>query len=492
MKGGIRLDKEKETEFNSAYDLYADMLYKIAFLHTADKDESEDILQEVFIKLLYKSPSFKSSEHKKAWLIKTTVNQCKDFLKSSRRKVLPLNDEILGDEPFDERKLDVRNKLLKLDAKYKTVLFLYYYEDYTVEMIATTLSLSKSNVKMRLKRGRELLKNELEEYSNDEKKIIKEAIDDIKPDVYMKTRLQAKIEEPKRKSAKSLLKPVLSCTLALAVLMGVGSYGMTRDKMPATTQASSAKISDHSFNIVAYAQDNGKVEERATLSNDVLSFPSYKLRVEKVNGDVQISYDNSVGFNIDKNANIKKVTFESEKGYFQFTNHDLYFSQMKKGNYYVDIELTKDEQDKYASSLEDAKENEVKAIYNEIAKSRDLSKYFGTNSQNTGLYSFSSGTRKDKQVITLTNKKLHDEIFKYDRKITVNADDLQKELNENALWYDNENATDTLLKNPDIPFEKLEGDTITVTAEFKDGQQATKKIKTSFNSKGELQLQYVK
>ena len=84
-------------------------------------------------------------------------------------------------------------------------------------------------------------------------------------------------------------------------------------------------------------------------------------------------------------------------------------------------------------------------------------------------------------MITLTNKKLHDEIFKYDRKITVNADDLQKELNENALWYDNENAT-----------EKLEGDTITVTAEFKDGQQATKKIKTSFNSKGELQLQYVK
>ena len=59
MKGGIRLDKEKETEFNSAYDLYADMLYKIAFLHTADKDESEDILQEVFIKLMYKSPTFK-------------------------------------------------------------------------------------------------------------------------------------------------------------------------------------------------------------------------------------------------------------------------------------------------------------------------------------------------------------------------------------------------------------------------------------------------
>ena len=95
-------------------------------------------------------------------------------------------------------------------------------------------------------------------------------------------------------------------------------------------------------------------------------------------------------------------------------------------------------------------------------------------------------------MITLTNKKLEDEIFKYDKKITVSVDDLQKELNENSLWYDNQNAIDTLLRNPDMPFEKLEGDTITVTAEFKDGQQATKKIKTSFNSKGELQLQYVK
>lgn len=326
----------------------------------------------------------------------------------------------------------------------------------------------------------------------DKKKIIKEAIDDIKPDAYMKTRLMAKIEEPKKKSRKNILKPIVSCTLALAVLAGVGTYGMTREKVPTTTQTSTAKALNHNFNIVAYAQEDGEVKEKATLSNDIISFPSYKLKVENVNGDVQISYSNTMGFKIDKNANIEKVTFESEKGYFEFTDYDLWFSQIKNGNYYVDIELTKDEQDKYLSTLEESHENEVKAIYNEIAKSRDLSKYFGDKSQNTDLYSFAYGTRKDKPVITLTNKKLHDKIFKRDRKITVNADGLQKELNENALWYDSENATDTLLKNPDMPFEKLEGDTITVTAEFKDGQQATKKIKTLFNSKGELQLQYVK
>lgn len=67
---GNKVGQRKEMEFNSAYDLYADMLYKIAFLHTADKDESEDILQEVFIKLLYKSPTFKSNEHKKRGLSK--------------------------------------------------------------------------------------------------------------------------------------------------------------------------------------------------------------------------------------------------------------------------------------------------------------------------------------------------------------------------------------------------------------------------------------
>ncbi len=326
----------------------------------------------------------------------------------------------------------------------------------------------------------------------DEKKIIKEAIDDIKPDAYMKTRLMAKIDEPKKKLRKNILKPIVSCALALAVLAGVGTYGMTRDKTPTTTQTSTAKSSSYNFNIVAYAQEDDKVKEKATLSNDIISLPLYKIKVEKVNGDVQVSYDNIVGFNIDKNANIKKVTFESEKGYFQFINQDLYFSQMKSGNYYVDIELTKEEQDKYVSTLEDANEGEVKAIYNEIAKSRDLSKYFGDKSQNIELYSIAYGTRKDKTVLILTNKKLHDEIFKYDRKITVNVDDLQKEMNENSLSYDNQNAIETFLRNPDMPFEKLEGDTITVTAEFKDGQQATKKIKTSFNSKGELQLQYVK
>ena len=486
------MDKEKENEFNTAYDLYADMLYKIAYLHTADKDESEDILQEVFIKLLYKSPSFKDSEHKKAWLIKTTTNQCKDFLKSSRRKTLPLNDEILGEEIFDDKKLDVRNKLLKLDSKYKTVLYLFYYEDYTVEMIANTLSLSKSNVKMRLKRGRELLKNELEEYSNDEKKIIKEAIDDIKPDVYMKTRLQAKIEEPKRKSAKSFLKPALSCTLALAVLAGVGTYGMTRDNTPVTSQTSNAKLSSHSFNIVAYAQDeNGNKSKNITLENDDIStIENFYIKVNtESDGNLAVETSSKSGFGINAD-NVSEATFESENGTFNYFDIPLQNKLIDEGKYYVEIPLTDEENKLY----HDKYENKDREFYNYLAKYKDLSKYFNGKSQNAedyGIYYSDKNDYKNENQLLLASKKYYFKLLNSDcKKLTAktyrNGDKIQ-----DVIYYAN-GASNALLKNPDLKYEDLPSDTITITVKFKDGQKVTKKIKTSFNSKGQLQLQYVK
>lgn len=97
----------------------------------------------------------------------------------------------------------------------------------------------------------------------------------------MKTRLQAKIEEPKRKSAKSFLKPALSCTLALAVLAGVGTYGMTRDNTPVTSQTSNVKLSSHSFNIVAYAQDeNGNKSKILHLK--MMIFQQSKIFISKL------------------------------------------------------------------------------------------------------------------------------------------------------------------------------------------------------------------
>ena len=214
----------------------------------------------------------------------------------------------------------------------------------------------------------------------DEKKIIKAAIDDIKPDVYMKTRLQAKIEEPKRKSAKSFLKPALSCTLALAVLAGVGTYGMTRDNSPVTSQTSNAKLSSHSFNIVAYAQDkNGNKSKNITLENDDIStIENFYIKVNtESDGNLAVETSSESGFGINAD-NVSEATFESENGTFNYFDIPLQNKLIDEGKYYVEIPLTDEENKLY----HDKYENKDREFYNYLAKHKDLSKYFNGKSQN--------------------------------------------------------------------------------------------------------------
>ena len=157
-----------EEKFNIAYDKYSDMLYRIAYMYTGSSQESEDIVQEVFIKLLNKKSSFKDGNHEKAWLMRVATNKCKDYLKSSRHSNVPLNDEILwGKGCDDDKKLDVQAGIISLEDKYKTIIYLYYYEDCSINEIASILKLSKSAVKMRLSRAREQLKSVLEEYCDE-------------------------------------------------------------------------------------------------------------------------------------------------------------------------------------------------------------------------------------------------------------------------------------------------------------------------------------
>lgn len=153
--------------FREKYEKYSKLLFRIAFLHLGNTHDAEDVLQNVFIKLLYHSPDFKDDEHETAWLIRVTQNHCKNVLKSSSyKKNCELNDEITADSVSDIAKaLDISMKIKALPANYKTAIFLYYYEDLTTEEISKILKISRSAVKMRLKRGRELLKSELEEYA---------------------------------------------------------------------------------------------------------------------------------------------------------------------------------------------------------------------------------------------------------------------------------------------------------------------------------------
>lgn len=160
------MNKENaEKEFEIKYNLYGEMLYKIAFLYLANSHDAEDVLQDIFIKLLYSSPDFKDNEHEKAWLIRTIQNKCKDMLKSSSRKNIAIDDcVLLSSEENNDTRIDVITKIINLPVKYKASVILYYYYDYSVDDIAKILKITNSAVKMRLKRSREILKIELEDY----------------------------------------------------------------------------------------------------------------------------------------------------------------------------------------------------------------------------------------------------------------------------------------------------------------------------------------
>ena len=145
------------------YDSYAAMLYKIAFTYFANADDSEDAVQEVFVKYLKKAPSFQDEQHERAWLIRVTQRQCLDMLKAPSRLHTALDDEtLLAHEEDRELKLAVLHRLNALPPKYKTAVVLHYYYGYTVREIAQILKISQSAVKMRLKRSREQLQLEWE------------------------------------------------------------------------------------------------------------------------------------------------------------------------------------------------------------------------------------------------------------------------------------------------------------------------------------------
>ena len=159
---------DKNKEFKTAYDNYGEMLYRIAYVYLANQDDVEDVLQDVFVSFLTNNSKFKSEEHKKAWLIRTTQNKCINLLKSASRKNTNIEDiQLQSFESDNDLHIDILKQIIALDKKYKTVVILYYYNDYSVSEIAQILKISKSAVKMRLKRSRELLKIKLEDYENE-------------------------------------------------------------------------------------------------------------------------------------------------------------------------------------------------------------------------------------------------------------------------------------------------------------------------------------
>ncbi|MBE6754720.1 MAG: RNA polymerase sigma factor [Ruminococcaceae bacterium] len=146
---------------------YSKTLYRIAFTTLRSIPDSEDIVQEVFLRLLKTRPQFASREHEKAWLIRVAVNLSRNRLRHSSRSELPLElcpesvNELVQDD-FAERDGSLLQAVLALPEKYRTIIHLYYYEDYTIGQIAQILAIPSATVGTRLARGRAMLRKMLE------------------------------------------------------------------------------------------------------------------------------------------------------------------------------------------------------------------------------------------------------------------------------------------------------------------------------------------
>ena len=148
--------------------LYANMVYRIAFSYTGKRDEADDIFQEVFIRYINYDKPFTSEEHRKAWLIRVTVNCSKSLFRSFwKRNIKPVEEVDEKETTFEmQEETDLYLALMKLPKKYRTVIHLYYYEDLSTKDISRILQENESTIRSRLKRGREKLKEYLREEWN--------------------------------------------------------------------------------------------------------------------------------------------------------------------------------------------------------------------------------------------------------------------------------------------------------------------------------------
>ena len=148
-----------------AYDLYGAQLYRVAYSLLQSRESAEDAVQDTFARYMTYDKPFRDEEHEKAWLIRVTINRCRDLQRAgSVREYTPLEDLLhhpgQPDDGWQEGQ-PVLRAVLALPEKYRTVLVLHGLEGQPVDMVASELRLTPSAVKMRLKRGREMLKDAL-------------------------------------------------------------------------------------------------------------------------------------------------------------------------------------------------------------------------------------------------------------------------------------------------------------------------------------------
>lgn len=159
----IEFDNQR---FDDLYQKYAVIVFRTAYIFLLNKDDAEDIVQEVFIKYFISNKTFNDDDHEKAWILTVTANLSKNVLRSKSRQNLELDDTIkIVDHKFDKaitNHLDLEEAMKKLTANQRLVIYLFYYEQIPIKNIAKIMKSNENTVKSHLLRAKSKMKTYLE------------------------------------------------------------------------------------------------------------------------------------------------------------------------------------------------------------------------------------------------------------------------------------------------------------------------------------------
>ena len=152
-------NRPMEIEMEVVARKYMSRLFQLCYVHLRNHADAEDAVSETLIRYMEKRPAFNEEEHRKAWILRTAINICRDIHRYRKRHQY-VNLKDINDYVAEEEDRTIVDSLMNLPEKYKSVLYLYYIEGYKTAEISEILGVSPSAVRKRLQRGRKKLQME--------------------------------------------------------------------------------------------------------------------------------------------------------------------------------------------------------------------------------------------------------------------------------------------------------------------------------------------
>lgn len=162
---GGRMDEQL---FEELYEKYANDVLRVSYFYLGDRQQAEDVTQDVFVRLLTNSPDL-APGREKAWLLKVALNRCRDLWRASWVKRVVLGSPAMelapapGSLEDHMEKQELMAAIRRLPADFRDVILLHYYQGYGIAEIAQMMDVPEGTISSRLSRGRKKLEEILKE-----------------------------------------------------------------------------------------------------------------------------------------------------------------------------------------------------------------------------------------------------------------------------------------------------------------------------------------